>query len=419
MAASPAHVLYTYPNNSRAFKGLIAARYGNVAVEERPVEMGVTNKSAEFLALNPNGKVPTLVTPHGGIFESNAIAVYLARVANAGLLGASAYEEGLVHAWISWTASEVDLPRSAWLYPIFGYLPYSAAGLKQAKADIAKAMGVMNGYLATRTYLVGEAVTLADIVVACAFLDLMKAVLEAPARAEAPHFTRWFMTIVNQPQFKAVAGATELCTKAMVYDASKAAAAAAPKEDKKKDAPKAKAAPAKSAMEEAEEEAAAAERAPKTDEFTGLAASNFDLEQWKKQYSNTDTRTEAMPWLWSHFDAAGFSMYFCQYKYNNELTVPFKASNLVGGMFQRINKTRKYAFASMLITGTENNLQISGVWIFRGQNVPAMLIEECDDIEHYTWTKMDTTADRAKIEDYMAWSGASLPGDVCDGKNYK
>ena len=44
-------------------------------------------------------------------------------------------------------------------------------------------------------------------------------------------------------------------------------------------------------------------------------------------------------------------------------------SNLVSGMFQRLEKLRKYAFASMLILGENNNNQIEGIWVLRGQEL--------------------------------------------------
>ena len=44
-------------------------------------------------------------------------------------------------------------------------------------------------------------------------------------------------------------------------------------------------------------------------------------------------------------------------------------SNLVSGMMQRIEKLRKYAFASVLILGEDNNAAIEGVWVMRGQEL--------------------------------------------------
>ena len=56
---------------------MIAAQYAKVEIETVPVEMGKSNKTDEFLALNPWGKIPTLETPDGGIWESNAIARFV------------------------------------------------------------------------------------------------------------------------------------------------------------------------------------------------------------------------------------------------------------------------------------------------------------------------------------------------------
>ena len=43
--------------------------------------------------------MPTLETPTGGVWESNAIARYVARLSEKGLFGASAFEE--VRAWLT------------------------------------------------------------------------------------------------------------------------------------------------------------------------------------------------------------------------------------------------------------------------------------------------------------------------------
>ena len=56
--------LYTYPNNKNAWKALIAAEYVGAKIEVPAFEMGKTNKSPEFLKLNPNGKVRYLLGTH-------------------------------------------------------------------------------------------------------------------------------------------------------------------------------------------------------------------------------------------------------------------------------------------------------------------------------------------------------------------
>ena len=94
--------LHTYPGNKNANKALIAAEFAGIPVEVPRLEMGKSNKPPEFLKLNPFGKVPTLETPEGGVFESNAIARFVARqspAAAAQLLGKTPIEQAQVDAW--------------------------------------------------------------------------------------------------------------------------------------------------------------------------------------------------------------------------------------------------------------------------------------------------------------------------------
>lgn len=54
----------------------------------------------------PTGKFPTLLTPNGPLFESNAIARHFVRLAgNSKLLGANAIEEAQVNMWLDWPGS--------------------------------------------------------------------------------------------------------------------------------------------------------------------------------------------------------------------------------------------------------------------------------------------------------------------------
>ncbi|KAL5213532.1 hypothetical protein ABZP36_024379 [Zizania latifolia] len=71
-------VLHAGSGNKNAFKALIAAEYSGVKVDlVKNFQMGVSNKTADFLKMNPIGKVPILETPEGPVFESNAIARYV------------------------------------------------------------------------------------------------------------------------------------------------------------------------------------------------------------------------------------------------------------------------------------------------------------------------------------------------------
>jgi len=73
---------------------------------------------------------------------------------------------------------------------------------------------------------------------------------------------------------------------------------------------------------------------------------------------------------------------------------------------------RKYAFAVVGVYGEEPNLEIRGVWVWRGVGIPEEIKEE---LELYKLTPLDigSEADRNKIEDY--WTHLNEDEDVVDG----
>lgn len=100
-------------------------------------------------------------------------------------------------------------------------------------------------------------------------------------------------------------------------------------------------------------------------------------------------------------------MYFCTYKYNNELDLVFKSCNAVSGFFDRADQCRKYAFGCMMVHGVDGDLALTGCWMFRGTEIiPEM--KACDDYELYDWTRVDINnpEHRKLVENY--WY-------VCDG----
>ena len=55
------------------------------------------------------------------------------------------------------------------------------------------------------------------------------------------------------------------------------------------------------------------------------------MDEWKKTYSNKDTATVALPYFWEHFEKEHYSIWYCEYKYPEELTLTFMSCNLIGG----------------------------------------------------------------------------------------
>jgi elongation factor 1-gamma len=54
------------------------------------------------------------------------------------------------------------------------------------------------------------------------------------------------------------------------------------------------------------------------------------LDDWKRKYSNEDTRKVALPWFWENYNPKDYSLWRVDYKYNDELSKIFMTSNLIG-----------------------------------------------------------------------------------------
>ncbi|CAB4032463.1 Elongation factor 1-gamma [Paramuricea clavata] len=209
--------LYTYPDNFRAFKILIAAQYSGAKVTVSPnFKLGETNKTADFLKKFPLGKVPAFEGSDGtSIFESNAIAYY---VANAQLRGNNDKDAALIQQFINFADNEILPSAATWVFPTYGIMQYNKQATDKAMDEIKKCLAYLNDHLLTKTYLVVEQITLADITVACNLLMLYRQVLEPAFRAPYGNVNRWFTTVINQPQFKNVVGTVQLCEKMAKFD---------------------------------------------------------------------------------------------------------------------------------------------------------------------------------------------------------
>jgi elongation factor 1-gamma len=151
-----------------------------------------------------------------------------------------------------------------------------------------------------------------------------------------------------------------------------------------------------------------------------LPKSAFNLEEWKRQYSNLDTRTGAIPWFYEKFDSEGFSIWRVDFKYNEELTQTFMSSNQIGGFFNRLEASRKYLFGSVGVLGKANDSIITGTLILRGQDVKPV-IDVAPDWESYEYKKLDTSNEEDKkfFEAALAWDLVIDGKEWVDGKNFK
>jgi len=407
--------IYSYVGSTRTAKALIAAQYNGIEINQPKFEMGKDNKTAEFKAKSPMGKVPVLETREGCLFESNSIARYVAKLrGDTQLFGCGSFQAAQVESWIDFLTNEVDVPATVWVYPVIGVMPFNYQATAQAKKDLKAALSLLDAHLATRTYMVGDSITLADVTGVCALVQAFKLVCDAKFRPE--NVERWFVTCVNQPEFAAVLGEVVLCEK------EKEAPKPAGKKKEKK--PKQQQQPKKEKKKEEKPKEEKPKAASPLDVLKGMGRSPMILDEWKRTYSNSkDLYGQGMTDFYSQLDREGYSVYFCNYNYNDDNKVLFMTCNLAGGFIQRCDEMRKYAFGTIQIIGTNEQQEMVGAFLLRGagdEGVKALL-EVNPDAEYWTWTKanLDDAADKAKLADMWCAENSIDGKEVLDFKCFK
>lgn len=369
-------------------------------------------------------KTPTF-TSNGGfsVFEASAIGRYLASLApNSTLIGHGATEAALVDQWVAFVDSDIAYYNTLILQLVKGAInPYNKPIHTVFQDRIASALTILEKHLATRTFLVTERITLADVTLAAELQSAFSTTVDAVLRAKLPNVLRHFETIVNQPKLASVFGSTAFTEKALQYIPP-------PKEKKEKAPPapaqpKAEKKPKKEEEVDDEDEDKPYEEAPKEkNPLDLLPKSTFNLEDWKRAYSNKETRGAggAIEWLYEHFDKDGFSIWRVDFKYNEELTQTFMSSNLIGGFFNRLEASRKYLFGSVGVLGVTNNSIVAGTLIARGPEIKPV-VEVAPDWESYTYERidLDNAEQKAFFEAALAWDLEVGDKKWVDGKNFK
>ncbi|CAA7262226.1 unnamed protein product [Cyclocybe aegerita] len=421
---APAGTLWTTPYQAfgKAIKS--AAAFGGVEIAQpEAYEHFVDNKKPEFLVKFPHGKIPAWEGADGfKLFEGAAIARYVASLApNSGLLGSSTEDAALVDQWAHLAETEVFSNTNQVRGLCLGLFPYNKPTHTGLLERQARALKTLEAHISSRTFFVGERITLADLWVAAVVQHGVANTIDAAVRATIPNLIRHFETIVNQPKLKEVFGETTYIEKGIQFvppakekKEPKPAAPAAPKAEKK---PKAKAA------DEEEEEPLVPEEPKVKNPLDDLPKSTFNLEDWKRAYSNKDTRGAggSLEWFYKNVDLEGFSVWRVDFKYNEELTQTFMSSNQIGGFFNRLEASRKYLFGSVGVLGTSGDSVISGALILRGQDVKPV-VDVAPDWESYDYKKLDVKGneeDKAFFEAALAWDLEINGKKWVDGKNFK
>jgi glutathione S-transferase len=179
---------------------------GEIGLPHERIDIGGSfgkNREAEYLAMNPNGLVPTLQEEDGFLlWESNSIVRYLAAKHKATALEpADLKTRALASKWMDWQLS-VAGPA---ITPVFWGLIRTApekrdhAAIEDGKKKTVVAMQMADEQLAKTAYLAGDAFSYGDIPVGIMAYRYRQLIPERPAQK---NFERWYAAISGRPAFK-------------------------------------------------------------------------------------------------------------------------------------------------------------------------------------------------------------------------
>lgn len=121
------------------------------------------NDDPAYRAMQPAGRIPAVRLPNGeALWESNAVIRYLTAIHDhGGLMPADPVERARAEAWMDWSAAfagAVNQLRSAYRRE-----DASAAGIAEARRRSAPTLAVLEQALTDRSWLMGDALTVADL----------------------------------------------------------------------------------------------------------------------------------------------------------------------------------------------------------------------------------------------------------------
>jgi glutathione S-transferase len=184
---------------TRAFRALWVAMELGIEYEHIPVEIGDAGaRTPEFLAINPNGRLPVIVDGDFVLFESLAITMYLAKKHGTGTLYPATIEgEALTMQWSLWAVTEVDRGVNIWSLHTIRLPKEEQDAAKRAEAlGVLKApFKVLDAAVSKHPYILGDAFTVADLNVAAVISRAVDMDLSA-----TPNLRAWLFRCLERPK---------------------------------------------------------------------------------------------------------------------------------------------------------------------------------------------------------------------------
>jgi glutathione S-transferase len=178
---------------------------GELKLEHERVDIGGPfggNKEPAYLAMNPNGLVPTFQDGDVILWESNTIVRYLAGLHGAGTLEpADPVTRARASQWMDWQLSVLGPAIGPAFWGLIRTPPEKRdpAAIAASQAKTIDAMKILDAALGKRAYVAGEAFSYGDIPVGIMAYSYWQLV---PQRPDTPHLKRWYGEIEKRLAFQ-------------------------------------------------------------------------------------------------------------------------------------------------------------------------------------------------------------------------
>lgn len=155
----------------------------------------------EYRAMSPGGTVPTINDDGFALSDSTAIISYLALMHGPALYGKDPRKHALAIAWGIWTDNYLGPPVSKMMLNMTRLAPHrrDPALVQQGAAELAEKIQILEKHLTKQNYLVGESLTIGDILVAP---TVHRALLMHPDLVNVPQVRRWHASLSGRPAFQ-------------------------------------------------------------------------------------------------------------------------------------------------------------------------------------------------------------------------
>jgi glutathione S-transferase len=206
--------LFIFPPSARMLAIVALKNYLNIECEIVPVDLGGGyQRTPEYVAMNPNQKMPMLEDDGFVLWESNAILFYLAnKKLQSALWPSDLKAQADVLRWLSWESAHWDAESLGMIAyetaskRVLGLGPPDPSFIERGRQNFARFAAVLNESLRRRTWLTGAALTIADFSIA----GLVPVAERMPLPImDYPEIARWYAALAALPAWQRALEAKE------------------------------------------------------------------------------------------------------------------------------------------------------------------------------------------------------------------